>query len=634
MCGIAGFLTLGEPPDAPDEALRRMTRALIHRGPDGEGFWVGDGVYLGHRRLSIIDVVSGAQPMVGPSGCVLVFNGEIYNYLDLRRELESQGVTFKTHSDSEVLLAAFERDGPACLDRFIGMFALAIWDPRRRSLFLARDRLGKKPLYYFLGKDLFAFASELKALLTLPQIRREVAIDNRAISDFLSLGYILSPKTIFTGIRRFPAAHYGWFDPAAPVLRTSEYWDLKSHVIADRETYDRRARETFRELFDDAVSIRLHADVPLGAFLSGGIDSASVVAMMARHAPEATRAFTVAFDEPSYDESTAARATARELNVDLTVLENPTGGGDLEALIWQVDEPFADTSMMPTYLINREARNHVTVALSGDGGDELLAGYSTYRADALHRYYGRLPKTLTGFLSWGATRLIRPTYRKVGWDYKLRQFSRAGGLSARRAHYWWRVIFSEAEKRIILSDEFLETVRDYDPFDSFDERFDEVKEGDFLSQALYVDMKTWLQDDILVKADRMSMAASLEVRSPFLDHRLVEFCARLAPTAKLAGGHQKIILKDTMTDLLPSSVIRRRKQGFGAPTREVGSCTLKRQGNADIFRTGFSLNPAAEDVTYKAFAFGALNHWLDMYQGYRESGDWKSRSDGRDDPRN
>jgi len=607
-----------------------MTNAIVHRGPDEEGFWDTDGVYFGYRRLSVIDISSGSQPMTGESGSVIVFNGEIYNYLELKKELEAKGALFKTNSDTEVLLAAYEHWGEDCLEHLIGMFAFAIWDPRRRKLFLARDRVGKKPLYYFQDKGFFAFASELKALLALPEVKQKLTIDAHAVSDFLSLGYILTPKSIFKNISKLPAAHSAWLDPADMRLDIREYWDIKPAYTAEREPYDNRARQTFTDLFHEAVKVRLHADVPLGAFLSGGIDSAAVVAAMASASSTPVHAFCIGFKEESYDESEYAKLVAEQLKIDLAVHEQPPlPKAGLASLVWQTDEPFADTSIMPTYLLNKKARENVTVALSGDGGDELLAGYPTYRADALHKYFMKIPGGLRALAGGLAQSFLRPSYKKVSWDYKIRHFLKSRNLSPERAHYWWRVIFSEEEKRQIMSEDLLAECRDYDPFDNFEQRFREVAKADFLSQTLYVDMKTWLQDDILVKADRMSMASSLEVRSPFLDHRLLEFCARLDGPAKIKASRQKVILKDAMKGTLPSRILSRTKRGFNAPTRHFGAENLAQaSAHRALFKTGFALDPKLEDISYKSFAFATLGHWLNMYEHYEKTGQWRINSDG------
>jgi asparagine synthase (glutamine-hydrolysing) len=622
MCGIAGFVIEGEARRRSSD-LKAMTSALVHRGPDGEGHVFASRCALGHRRLSIIDLAGGAQPMTGESGLALTFNGEIYNYRELRLELEAKGRRFKTDSDTEVLLAGLEMAGEAWIERLVGMFAFAAWDPARQSLLLARDRLGKKPLYYARRPGLFAFASEIKALLELPELRQTAEIDPLAISDFLSLGYVLSPKTAFTGIHRLPGGHLARFQAEGERLEIRPYWRLEEHVLAPREPYGAAARERFLELLDSAVELRLRADVPVGVYLSGGLDSSSVAALMARNHQETTRAFCVGFAEKSYTEDHHARRVAEHLGISLTILENGQPGGDiLSRLMRATDEPFCDTSILPTYLLNQSARRHVTVALGGDGADEILAGYPTYRADALYRIFRHAPRAAAQGMAKLAQALLKPSYRKVGLDFKIRQFLRGHGLSPERAHYWWRVYFSEGEKQELMSGDLKAACRGYDPFETFAGHFKRVEKAGFLDQTLYVDIKTWLEDDILVKVDRMSMAHSLEVRSPFLDHRLVEFCARLAPEAKMRGGRQKAILKDVMEPFLPKDIVHRKKSGFNAPTAALARLVPPKESPAALFDARFRLDPAREDVTFKSFAFAALDNWLGLFSSYQEGGRW------------
>lgn len=624
MCGIAGFVDAPRQVQAPAAALDQMARHLAHRGPDGQGTWQdeADGVYLAHRRLAVIDLsAAAAQPMSGTSGAVVVFNGEIYNHDDLRCRLQSLGHVFQTRSDTEVLLAAFEHWGEACLDHLVGMFAFAIWQPAQRRLFLARDRLGKKPLYVHRQGRFLAFASEPGALLALPPVKDGAAVDLRSLSDFLSLGYILTPKSMFANVERLPAAHAAWFDAESGDWRVWQYWDLAQHFIAPRLTDGVDTRQRFSQLLQSAVQCRLQADVPLGLFLSGGLDS-SAVAAMARGQGD-LRAFAVGFADSSFDERPFARLTAAHLGLSLDELVvQPAVGDELELAFHHCGEPFADTSLMPTFRLNHAARQKVTVALSGDGADEILAGYPTYQADRLYRWFSRLPAWMQQGLDGAARLFLRPSYRKVSFDYKLRQFLAGRGLSPQRAHYWWRVVFSEAEKRRLLSPRVVEELGDYDPFDTFRQHFQAVQGADFLDQSLYVDIKTWLQDDILIKADRMSMAWGLEVRSPFLDHRLVEFCARLAPAAKIKGRRQKAILRDVMAQYLPEKILTRRKQGFGAPTRAVVRTAPPALDPDGFFRQEYRLNGEREDITYKGFALAALDYWLDDYVRRVRDGDW------------
>lgn len=612
MCGIAGVI--GREQSAAGEeaaAIRAMTDALAHRGPDGAGHFTDGLCALGHRRLAIIDLSDhAAQPMRGDGGSVLTFNGEIYNYQDLRRRLGADD-GFRTDSDTEVLLKAWERWGQDCLHHLVGMFAFAVWDPRRRELTMVRDRLGKKPLYYVHDGRFLAFASEIKSLMALPEVAGRAAVDPLAVSDYLSLGYILTPKTIFANVKRLPAASVAVFHADDGRLELRSYWDLEDVVNQPRRPYDNKAREQFDELLEDAVRLRLRADVPVGLFLSGGLDSSAIAAVMARINPGGTRAYCVGFAEKSYDESGHARAVADHLGIPLTVLESPDPDPALvQRLASFYDEPFADTSSMPTFLLNASARREITVALSGDGGDEILAGYVTYRANRYRRVASLLPRPVLRGLDALARASLRPRYGKVGWDYKARQFLSACGHDAERAHYMWRQVFPDHQKMALMSDDLQAACADYDPFEHFADWFRRVPRAPFLDRTLFVDIKTWLQDDILVKADRMSMANSLEVRSPFLDHRLVEFMAGLHPAAKMDGLRQKAILKDVMAARLPSPILGRAKSGFGAPTLALGCTGLPPDAAPELFQADFRLDPRREDITYKGFALSMLQAWL------------------------
>lgn len=611
MCGIAGFV--GDWGEADrSAALRRMTARLAHRGPDGDGHWLDPRAALGHRRLAVIDLAGGTQPRVGPSGAVISFNGEIYNYRELRRDLEAAGERFASDSDTEVLLRLYEREGVRALDRLVGMFALAVWDPRRRRLFLARDRLGKKPLYYAHDGNRLAFASEPKALLALAAVAARAQPDPLALSDFLSLGYVQTPKSAYANIRSLPAAHAAEFDAASGTLRLEEYWRLEEHYLAPRLPNAEATRERFAELLSDAVRLRLRADVPVGVFLSGGLDSSAVCALAARHAGAGVRSFCVGFRERHFDESPYAALVADHLGVPLTVLEHESADESLlTKLMWHCDAPFADTSAMPTYLLSHAARRHVTVALTGDGADEILAGYPTHRADAYYRRSRRLPAWAAHGLAGLIDLMPRRPDRKVGWDYKLRQFLLGHGLSPERAHYWWRVVLSDEEKRRAMGPDLAKQCEGYDPFETFAGWFRRVEGAAFLDRTLFVDVKTWLQDDILVKADRMSMAASLEVRSPFLDHRLVEFSARLPVAEKMAPPRQKVILREIMASILPAATLRRPKAGFNAPAAAIARRHPPRCRMPNLLSGDFLVRDNRDRIDLKGYALAAFDAWLE-----------------------
>ncbi len=624
MCGIAGFISFkADTPSNPDNVIRAMTNSIRHRGPDGEGFWSSEGVHLGHRRLSVIDLETGDQPMVNDKGKVIVFNGEIYNYKEIRQELETKKYIFKTDSDTEVLLQAFQEWGEACLDRLNGMFAFAIWDQSTKKLFIARDRVGKKPFYYYLGQGFFAFASELKGLMTIPEIKDHIDIDPQSISDYLSLGYILSPKSIYKQIKKLPPASAGWLCSKTSDLKLERYWKLEDHYLTNKLPNSRETEEAFRELLFDAVKIRLYADVPIAGFLSGGIDSAAILVAMAKIAPKNSQSLCMGFEEASFDESGAAKTTAGYLGIPLEILNNKTLGLEgLEKLIWHTDEPFADTSVLPTYQLCQAAKKKITVALSGDGADEILAGYPTYQADRIFRFYQHLPTPLQKmFNNWGK-KFLKPSYKKISFDYKARQFLGAAGMSPREAHYWWRNVFSEDEKANIMTRELQKELKGYSPFHAFDELHNRVPGISFLDQSLYVDCMTWLPDDILVKVDRMSMANGLEVRSPFLDYRLIEFAAKLPVEMKFSLSQKKAVLRKVMSPYLPPQTLKGPKRGFNAPVNRTLGLALKEAGASTLFNTNFELHPEKEDVTFKSFLLSGLDRWIKMEHNFKASGKW------------
>lgn len=565
MCGISGQLRWSAPPDL--DLVMRMTASLAHRGPDGTGVQQLGPAVLGHRRLAIIDLSDAAlQPMTDHSGTLsIVFNGEIYNYRELRSELTALGASFRTRSDTEVILAAYEQWGPNAWRRLNGMFAIALWDGRSRQLVLVRDRVGKKPLFFRRHDDGgVTFASELSALLHDRQLRR--SLNPRALSQYLSLNYTLTSESMIAGVEKLKPAHAMIFAPDRSPSETC-YWQLADFFRQPPAVASPRdAEAAVRSLLDDAVKARLVSDVPLGVFLSGGVDSSSIAASMCQAMPPAqVESFSMGFRERSFSEVAEARATAQSLGISH---HDTITDADVVSILPQIvargDEPFADTSVIPTYLLSQFARSKVTVCLSGDGGDEVFAGYQTYVADKLHRWTSALPSPMMSAASAAAGRLP-VSFDRVSFDYKLRQFVSARGMTAARAHYHWRTIFSDDEKRSLMRPEWRDAVMSHDPGAEF-ERFDrDVAGTDGISRGLYVDMKTWLPDDILVKADRASMAHGLELRAPFLDHRLIELAASLPAEWKLPGLRTKALLKRSQRGRVPEPVLHRRKQGFNAP---------------------------------------------------------------------
>ncbi len=589
MCGIAGAIS--GPGQAPDrDAIARITRALAHRGPDAEGIVVEGAAAFGHRRLSVLDLSAVSnQPMRDTSGrWLLVFNGEIYNYQELRIELQALGHRFVTRGDSEVLLEALKAWGPAAVEKCRGMFAFALWDKVAGRLILGRDRLGKKPLFYVeLPGGGLAFASEPRALAAHPAVGGR--IDPLAMAQYLRLNYVPNHRSLFEGVRSLPPATVAEFVPGGR-LQTRTYWDLAACFHdKSRPTDPRAAAEELRALIDDAVRVRLVSDVPLGAFLSGGVDSSTIVASMLQQRDAASvLTFTSGFREDSFDESPLAEQLARQFGLThRTQTLDPANLDLLPAVISIAGEPLADTSALPMYFLSRFTRQSVTVALSGDGGDECFAGYETYVADRIHRWASVFPAGLRGGVHGVLDRVLPVNHTKVGLPEKLRRFSAALAQPFERAHASWRDIFREHELAALMRPEWRAQVgsvadgRLYEEY--FAPHFAAVKGADPIDQATYVDIKTWMVDDIMVKADRTSMASSLEVRCPLLDHKVVEFAARLPPELKLRGFEKKHILKASQRGRLPDELLDRKKQGFSAPVSRWLLGPLRGMANDVLF---------------------------------------------------
>lgn len=563
MCGIAGILNLnGVPVDSL--LLHRMTALLAHRGPDGEGFFTDGVLGLGHRRLRIIDLSErGRQPLSNEDGTVWVtFNGEIYNYCELRADLTKRGHVFHSNTDTEVVVHAFEEEGIACLKRFNGMFAFGLWDARQRKLYLVRDRVGIKPLFYYLDARRLLFASEIKAILCHPGVERRVHL--KALHAFLSLNYIPAPYTLFEGVKQLLPGHYLVCDGTGHTS-DHEYWDLEYILDDTRSEEDCVAR--FQELLQEAVHKRLMSDVPFGAFLSGGLDSSSIVYWMAQCLDVPVKTFSIAFAEDSYNESEYARAVAHCCQTQHHErVVRPDAVEVLPRIVWHAEEPTADSSMIPMYYLAQMAREQVTMVLSGDGADETLAGYETYQAYYLARLYRLLP-------GWMRQRLIAPLVdalpvsdAKVSWDFKLKRFVRGAELGDERGHAYWRIIFDEEAKRLLYRPEVREALCDEETFDLYRTCFEKTNGWHPLNRLLYVDTRFYLPNDMLVKVDRMTMAHGLEARVPFLDHELVEFLATVPPRFKLRRLTQKKhLLKRALQGRLPRQVLSRGKQGFNVP---------------------------------------------------------------------
>jgi asparagine synthase (glutamine-hydrolysing) len=562
MCGISGILDWHKP--VARETLQNMIRRLKHRGPDAEGIFIEGPIGLAHRRLSVIDLNETAnQPLRDGSGSYhIIFNGEIYNFKVLRQDLEATGSQFHTESDTEVLLEAYKKWGTNCLERLNGMFAFAIWDHPKRRLFLARDRLGKKPLFYFPFSDGgLLFASELKALLAHPAAPRD--LDLNALNQYLSLGYVPGASCIISGIKKLPPGHFLIAEKGKSQEPVS-YWDLKAAFLAKRKFHSTaEATEEFQSLFRDAVKDRLASDVPLGAFLSGGVDSSSIVSAMTHVRPSPQpQTFSMGFKEETYSELAMAREVAdllkvnhRDQDLDIGLLPQ------LPEIAYFADEPFADTSIIPMFSLAEFSKQHVTVCLSGDGGDEILGGYETYIADKLCKKTKWFPNGIREGLLALINTFWPVSFGKVSLDYKIRKFLEGHSADIDRAHASWRILFSEDDKKSLLA----HPMENEDPLEPFLKYSREVKECHYLDRAMYVDLRTWLPDDILVKVDRSTMAHGLEVRAPFLDYRLVEFAASLPVSLKIRGFQKKYLLKQAFKKYLPAKVLHQQKRGFNSP---------------------------------------------------------------------
>lgn len=544
-----------------DALLRLMCQTVGHRGPDDEGVYLDRHAALGIRRLSIIDLTGGKQPIANEDKTLhVVFNGELYNFRELRTSLIARGHTFTTQSDTEVIVHAYEAFGDKCLEHFNGMFSFALWDSTRHRLLLARDRLGIKPLYYWQGDSWFVFGSELKALLAHPAVPR--LIDPAALDQFLTLEYIPSPYTIYAGVHKLLPGHALTLEGGR--MTVNRYWEIPTQPVSGDEG---ALGEELAHLIRDAVRLQLMSDVPLGAFLSGGIDSSTVVSAMCQAISD-IRTFSIGFSDKSYDELADARAVASYLGThhEEQILE-PDIADLAQHLVSHFDEPFADFSLFPTYLVSKLARRTVKVALSGDGGDELFGGYDTYVAQQADAYYRRLPKPLRTRFFPALMATVPPQPAKKGLVNKLKRFVEGAALPEDLQHTRWMMFLSEPERQALYNPEYYQALNGNSAVAFIASQFAACAAFDPLAQQQAVDIKTYLVDDILTKVDRMSMAASLEVRVPLLDHRIVEFAVNLPPHMKLRGGQTKYILRKVMADHLPPSVLTKPKQGFSIPLK-------------------------------------------------------------------
>lgn len=564
MCGLTGIFDTKAPRPIDRSLLQAMTDRLAHRGPDGDGFFVGDGVGLGHRRLAIIDLESGDQPIYNDDkSAVIVFNGEIYNFREVRRELEANGVGFRTKSDTEVILRSWEVWGEDCLARLRGMFAIAIWDERRQTLFLARDRLGKKPLYYTTTPDgRLYFASELKSILLAPGLERQ--IDPQAVEDYFAYAFVPDPKTIYRGVFKLPPASFLVVSRDQGLLQPRRYWDvdlIESHTGSEAEL----AGELIERL-REAVDIRRISEVPIGAFASGGVDSSAVVALMAEASQEPINTFNIAFRVKEFDESAYAAAHAARYGTNHVVRELDADGFDLvDRLAGMFDEPFGDSSALPTYRVSAAAREQVTVIQSGDGGDELFAGYRRYLWHSREeRVRHAIPSILRAPLFGGLAAL----YPKMDWAPRVLRAKTTFAelaLDSVAAYFLSVSRLDDVTRGNLFSGDFRTSLNGYHAIEILRDLMVRSGSQDPLRQAQYADLHLWLPGDILTKVDRASMAASLETRAPMLDHLFVEWALQLPSALKLSGTTGKYLLKKALEPWVSDDILYRPKMGFSIP---------------------------------------------------------------------
>jgi asparagine synthase (glutamine-hydrolysing) len=559
MCGICGIAGVSPSELIDQSVLVRMRDVMQYRGPDDGGSYIGNGIGLAMRRLSIIDIASGRQPMSNHDGSLwIVFNGEIYNYLELRKQ-HLASYLFKTQSDTEVILHLYEKFGADCVKHLNGMFAFAIWDTRREELFLARDRVGVKPLYYTIARGTLLFASEIKSLLQHPDV--SVSVASKALDEFMTFGYVQTPDTIIPGIHRMPEGHIATWRHGQLHLRP--YWDLKFE-----ETSTKNEQESMGELMDlfkDSIRLRLRSDVPVGVLLSGGIDSSAVTAMLAKSKIKVDT-FSIGFDEgPAFNELAYARQIAREFgtNHHETIVSAKAFTDCIPTSVYHMDEPVSDGAAIPLYFVSALASKHVKVVLSGEGSDELFGGYPIYRYMALLEQYRRLPQ-------WIRAQVTDPMLSQMPpGAIKIKKYASLARIPLEK-RYLGPNLYDREQRGSLYSADLRATLNGYDAVDAVDPIWKRTRGfPDALSKMLYADIKTWLPNDLLIKADRMTMAHSIELRVPFLDYRLIEFAATLPSNFKIRGNQTKFILKQALNGVLPKNIIHRPKAGFPTPLARI-----------------------------------------------------------------
>jgi len=557
MCGICGAYNIIDK-----DLLKSMCNAIEHRGPDDEGHYIGADVMLGMRRLKIIDLYTGNQPIYNEDGTiVIVYNGEIYNFLEIRKFLEQNGHTFKTNTDTEVIVHLYEELGDRAVERLRGMFAFALWDSSKKRLLLARDRIGIKPLYYYCNDGTVIFASELKAILRYEKIKKRINFN--ALHDYLTFMYVPAPDTIFRDIYKLEQGHILVCENGN--IEIKKYWDVNACFhhddLEDLFKDEASIGEKMYELVKESLRLHLISDVPVGVFLSGGLDSGTIVAALSEISNNPINTFSVGFPDERDSEIALAGVVAKRFNtVHHEYIVNPASMGDLQKILYFFDEPFADSSAIPTYYVSRYARESVAVALSGDGGDEIFGGYGNYKADKIGLFLRKFPAVVRNKL----TRFIVKAIPALD-TAKVGKILDALRTTPERAHILWLNCFSEDSKRELYVENHLMRLLDRNSMDRYSSFFNEFDMNDFINKCICVDIKTVLPNDYLTKIDRMSMANSLEVRVPFLDHKLLEFAVRMSSKYKLRGLTTKYLLRKIMKDKLPKEIITGRKKGFTLP---------------------------------------------------------------------
>ncbi len=587
MCGIIACVASNGTKPVGEATLRQLNDLMRHRGPDDAGFIVEDTASMAMRRLSIVDIAGGHQPMATPDGrYTLIFNGEIYNHKDLRASLAAQGHRLRTHSDTEVLLYHLIEHGPEGLKELNGMFAFCLWDSQKKTLFVGRDRLGIKPLYYAATTAGYIFASELTPILKSGFVKPKISL--KAVSDYLAYWYVAQPRTMIEGVYQLPAGHWAIVEEGR--MRMNRWWSIPTQE--DKNISYGQAVSQVRELLEDAVKIRLDVDVPLGTFLSGGIDSGLVTSFASVHVPQRLTAYGIGFPQKSYDEMPQARQTARLHGVHLQETMMPSVNAALiEKIITSFDEPLGNASFVPTYILAQGAREQLKVVLTGDGGDELFGGYPTYQAPLYQAVWGKTPLVFKNLFRW-ATEHLPVSHNRISLDYRLKQLLKGVEEDYRRAHYTWRLVAGMKEQHNLWQLPLLNRLDHYDPFELIDKYFNQAQGLSTTNQLMYADLNTFLLDDHLRKVDRMTMAHGLEARLPFLDYRLVELAMRLPSGYKVTALQTKRLLKDAAKGVLPSGVIHGKKKGLTAPIagwltgplKEYAEQTLKGGLVAQLFQ--------------------------------------------------